>query len=121
VARTLILAGLVLALTASTAQTATSDGWEGNFRRCDITKASNDQEHDPWLSFEAEDLPKLEKWVAFLKVCDKFWQCVAERDGYVKPKGKRPKHCYVPRNIPDPFFGEKHEGTCDDQDTKCPL
>jgi hypothetical protein len=109
IALTTAIAMLVALGTASTAQTATSDGWIGNFRRCDITKASHDQEHDPWLSFEAEDLPKLEKWVAFLKVCDRFWQCVAERDGVVKSKGKRPAHCYIPRNIPDPFFGEKHD------------
>jgi hypothetical protein len=43
-------------------------------------------------------IKEMEAAIALLKMCDKFWTCVAERDGYVEPKGKKPKHCYLPKN-----------------------
>jgi hypothetical protein len=39
------------------------------------------------------------KAVEFLKLCDKFWTCVAERDSPLNWPGKK-KHCYYPRKIP---------------------
>jgi hypothetical protein len=39
------------------------------------------------------------KDLAFLKICAKFWACVAERDSPGNWPGKK-KHCYYPRKLP---------------------
>jgi hypothetical protein len=44
------------------------------------------------------DIGAARKAVAFLKMCDKFWTCVAERDSPGKWPGKK-KHCYIPRAL----------------------
>jgi hypothetical protein len=46
------------------------------------------------ISLQLDDLLELQKLLPYIKKCEAFWTCVAERDGDVKPKGKRPKHCY---------------------------
>jgi hypothetical protein len=46
------------------------------------------------IDLRLDDLLELQKLLPDIKKCEAFWTCVAERDGDVKPKGKRPKHCY---------------------------
>jgi hypothetical protein len=91
--------------------------WETNGRWCQIVKdfppprspgepLAGELPGDPQLSaskdgsvrvfIDNEEIRDLEKALHNLKICDKFWTCVAQRDGDEEPpKGKRrPKHCY---------------------------
>jgi len=73
--------------------------WKANFRRCEMDKwfyrnkdAYEFSEVGSLLvSIKPEDIPAIEKGIAILKKCSKFWTCVRERDA-----GKK-RHCYLPR------------------------
>jgi hypothetical protein len=58
----------------------------GNPRRADSTEV------------DLHDVLQLQKFVSFLRKCEKFKKCVEERDGYTKPTGEKPKHCYLPKD-----------------------
>jgi hypothetical protein len=47
------------------------------------------------VSIDAEEIADLEKAIHNLKICSKFYECIALRDGVkAPPKGqKRPQHC----------------------------
>jgi hypothetical protein len=95
--RFLLCTALLMAILPAAANA--DDKWEGNFRRCQIEKVL--PEGQRLAEVTTDDLPNLQKWIAFLKMCDRFWRCVAERDGYIEARGKRPKHCYQrDRDIP---------------------
>jgi hypothetical protein len=88
---------LVLLASADPAPAATA--WEANSRRCEIDKWFTrgedafefDAEGRVLVSIKPEDVPAIEKGIALLKHCSKFWTCVRERDA-----GRR-RHCYLPR------------------------
>jgi hypothetical protein len=91
-------------------QANATDDWEFDFRICHVSKTfSFDGDHTlghtlsmnvvtavdrAIVNLELKDVLALQKFIPDLKKCEAFYQCVTERDGYVKPKGKRPKHCY---------------------------
>jgi len=85
-----LLAALLLAAAAvTTAGPATaSTEWEANFRRCEMDKwFSRDvdayeftAEGKVLVSIKPEELPAIEKGIAILKKCNKFWTCVRERE-----------------------------------------
>jgi hypothetical protein len=68
----------LMVVTAAHAEDDNETNWEGNFRRCQIEK---------WIipgqglarqivEITPADLPNMQKWITFLKLCDKFWTCV---------------------------------------------
>ena len=91
----LLAAVLAVAPTAATAATE----WEANFRRCEIDKWFTrgedayefSAEGKVLVSIKPADVPAIERGIAILKRCNKFWTCVRERDA-----GKK-KRCYLPR------------------------
>jgi len=95
--RKLLLPAAVLALTLTPALAATE--WEANFRRCEMDKwfyrnvdaYEFTAEGSLLVSITPDDIPAIEKGLAVLKRCSKFWTCVAERN-----IGRR-KHCYLPK------------------------
>jgi hypothetical protein len=78
--------------------------WEANGRVCQIIKVFRANDENVWPSGENgtsvainfDEIADLEKAIHNLKICNKFWTCAAQRDGYQPPpKGvRRPKHCY---------------------------
>jgi hypothetical protein len=91
----LLAAALAVASTAALAATE----WEASFRRCEIDKWFTKGE-DAFeftgegrvlVSITPADVPAIEKGIAVLKKCNKFWACVREREA-----GKR-RHCYLPK------------------------
>ena len=91
----LLAAALAVASTAATAATE----WEASFRRCEIDKWFTrgedafefNAEGKLLVSIKPADVPAIERGIAVLKKCSKFWACVRKRDD-----GKK-KHCYLPR------------------------
>ena len=88
---------LVLLASADPAPAATA--WEANSRRCEIDKWFTrgedafdfDAEGRVLVVIKPEEIASLEREIALLKHCSKFWTCVRERDA-----GRR-RHCYLPR------------------------
>jgi hypothetical protein len=67
--------------------------WEASFRRCEIERVWVDGDYYP-LGFPdavivPKDIPAIERGLKTLKKCDKFWQCIEDREA-----GKV-KHCYA--------------------------
>jgi hypothetical protein len=97
----------VAALSVLGASAAHADEkWEGDFRKCELTKrfSKGDMitpgkffpiENEVIIAIGPDEISELEKGIALLKKCNKFWQCVADRG----LPGKA-KHCYLPRNLP---------------------
>jgi hypothetical protein len=90
----LLAAALALAPTAAPASTQ----WEANSRRCAIdrwfTKGEGAFEYDTGrvlVVISPEDIPALEKGIALLKHCDKFWSCVRKRSAGEKRRCRIPK------------------------------
>jgi hypothetical protein len=91
-----LIAGVaVLLMTTGTAHAEKK--WETDWHRCMLEKFVTEETELNVLKWTItpEDIPNIERELKELKRCDAFYTCVAERDGYVKPKGKRPKHCYA--------------------------
>jgi hypothetical protein len=117
----LLLAG-VAALLLSAGAAHAVEKWEESFRRCEVTKIfpRNIEAEEKLLKafgtnvdiFETpegsyvdvglngvsvtlhlDEVLALQKSIPLLKKCEKFWQCVEDRD-----KGKK-KHCYLPRDL----------------------
>jgi hypothetical protein len=92
-----LLLAAVVALAPNAALAA--EPWETNFRRCEIdkwfTKGEDAFEFDGegklLVSIKPADVPAIERGIAVLKKCNKFWACVRERDA-----GKK-RHCYLPK------------------------
>ena len=90
---------VALALAAIAGPAVAAEPWEANSRRCEIDKWFTrgedafefDAEGRVLVSIKPEDVPAIEKGIALLKHCSKFWTCVRERDA-----GRR-RHCYLPR------------------------
>jgi hypothetical protein len=68
--------------------------WKFDGHSCAIRKYVAGE--DNW-EIKPADIPDLKRHIKAFEACDKFYDCVARRDGYptVEPKGKRPKHCYA--------------------------
>jgi hypothetical protein len=84
-----------------------SDKWSYNDSYCTVEKmvdwgGGSQSGYLDWgedggkklMAMDLKDVIALQKFIPALKRCEAFQQCVAERDGYTKPKGKKPKHCY---------------------------
>jgi hypothetical protein len=87
------------------------DKWTANGHSCLIIKLFRPNDHNVFQTQEGtegtmvhiqpSEIPDLEKALHNLKLCNKFYDCVAKRD-YKRygttpdPKGA-PKHCYEPR------------------------
>jgi hypothetical protein len=85
--------------------------WTTNGHSCEIKKAFRPKDDNVFrteegtteISIQATEIADLEKALHNLKLCDKFYDCVAKRD-YKRygttpdPKGA-PKHCYEPRGL----------------------
>jgi hypothetical protein len=82
-----------------------NEKWTENDRYCVVEKLTapstpgSESGYLEWgeknlLLMDLKDVLELQKFIPELKRCEAFQQCVAERDGYTKPKGKKPKHCY---------------------------
>jgi hypothetical protein len=91
----LLLAG-ALAVVPTVTSAATE--WEANSRRCTLdrwyTKGEDAYEFDGdklLITITPKDIPAIEKGIALLRVCDKFWACIRERDA-----GKK-KRCHIPK------------------------
>jgi hypothetical protein len=90
---------VALALTAIAGPAVAATEWEANSRRCAIDKwFSRDvdayeftAEGKVLVVIEPKDIPALEKAIALLKACSRFWSCVDERDAGAK------KRCHIPR------------------------
>jgi hypothetical protein len=80
--------------------------WRPNWRHCIVTKdlRYGDTLFDPeifgtrdlWhgtISLDLEELLKVQKFIPLLRDCEKFSQCLSDRD-----EGKV-KHCYWPRSL----------------------
>jgi uncharacterized cupredoxin-like copper-binding protein len=92
-----LLAALLLATAVVSAQA--TETWEASFRKCDLGKtfAKDDtitayDGSTVFVTITPEDIPAIEKGIAVLKQCRKFWTCVSERNA-----GKM-KHCYMPKD-----------------------
>jgi hypothetical protein len=91
----LLAAILILTLTPALAATE----WEANSRRCAIDKwFSRDvdayeftAEGKVLVSIKPADIPAIERGIAILRHCDRFWRCVRERDA-----GKI-RRCRIPK------------------------
>jgi hypothetical protein len=82
------------------------ESWEFDFRKCHVQKRFPQGEYmtggtffptgenEVTITIDSDEISELEKAVTLLKKCDKFWNCVADRE-----KGKR-KHCYMPKDLP---------------------
>jgi hypothetical protein len=76
--------------------------WTTNPQNCQIMKhfRPGDNrlviERGTRIHIDVEEIADLEKAIHNLKICSKFYECVAQRDGIKPPpKGqKRPQHCY---------------------------
>jgi hypothetical protein len=69
--------------------------WEASFRKCDIGKTFAKDEtiaaydgSTVFVTITSADIKAIEKGIAILKKCSKFWACVGDREA-----GKV-KHCY---------------------------
>jgi hypothetical protein len=86
---TVVFCGLMGGATAG--PTAAEDNkWEADCRRGYITKTFSDHDSSmkifhsddgTTIRIEPEEFIDIENALHNLKLCDKFWQCVAERDG----------------------------------------
>ena len=93
--KTLLASAAALFLAAGTAHAEEENmpnGWWLNGHSCQIQKFVEGEDTGV---ITPKDIPDIERELKALKACDRFYQCVAERDGYIKPRGKRPKHCYA--------------------------
>jgi hypothetical protein len=118
--RALLLTGVAaLFLATGTAHAGYygNEKWTFNGRYCLVEKLTapgpgNESGYLEWgeknlLLMSLGDVLELQKSIRALKQCEAFHQCVAERDGYIKPKGKKPKHCYTnDRRWRDYFAGD---------------
>jgi hypothetical protein len=96
--RFLLCTALLMAvLSAANAKEEDDNKWRGDFRKCKIHKTFS-PEDGLFATITPDDLPNMQKWIIFLKQCDKFWTCVRNRDDNTISRGKRPKHCYAPRD-----------------------
>jgi len=94
-----LLAVFLLTLAATPASAATD--WEASFRRCEMDKwfyRNQDAyeftaEGSLLISITPADVPAIERGLAVLKQCDKFWTCVRERNAGAK------KHCRMPKEL----------------------
>jgi hypothetical protein len=107
-----LLTGVAALLMATSAAHA-DEKWEGDFRKCQLTKRYLEgngiskplegiTSGKVWIDGDRaivaigpDEISDLEKGIALLKKCNKFWQCVADRG----LPGKA-KHCYPPRKLP---------------------
>jgi hypothetical protein len=95
--RKFLLLAAALTLVPTAARTATE--WEANSRRCEIdrwyTKGEDafdfNAEGRVLVTIKPAEIAALEREIALIKHCAKFWSCVRERDA-----GRR-KHCYLPK------------------------
>jgi hypothetical protein len=95
--KSLLLAAVVVALAPTAAPAATE--WQASFRRCAVDKwfTKNEDafeftaEGRVLVSITPADVVAVEKGIAVLKKCNKFWACVRERDA------GRKRHCYLPK------------------------
>ena len=78
--------------------TVAAESWEACFRKCDIGKSFARNEvivaedgSAVFVTITPKDILAIERGIAVLKKCRKFWACVNDRYA-----GKR-KHCYLPR------------------------
>ena len=78
--------------------------WVTNGHSCQIIKVFHPGDSNIYrdedvttVYIQPSEISDLEKAIHNLKLCDKFYDCVAKRDGYVKSDGHRPEHCYEPR------------------------
>src|SRR5262252_4496263 len=81
-----------------------NEKWTYNGRYCVVEKLTAPSSGDEsgyleWgeknlLLMDLKDVLELQKFIPELKRCEAFQQFVAARDGYTKPKGEKPKHCY---------------------------
>jgi hypothetical protein len=93
------LACATSAVSATPGDTADDDDkWEGDFRKCQIQKPVPAGEI--WMTITPDELPNMQKWITFLKVCDKFWTCVRKREEE-RERGKKPRRCNVRDRIPE--------------------
>src|SRR5262249_35389210 len=72
--------------------------WEASFRKCDIGKQFRKDETITtiegdlvFVTITPADIPAIERGIAILKKCNKFWTCVRERNA-----GKK-RRCRLPR------------------------
>jgi hypothetical protein len=107
---------IVLALLLMTTSAGADDkGWKYDFRKCWVTNDIRAEHYKPGvplegvleqgsvslsidgnsarIEIESGEIGNLEKIVTLLKICDKFWTCVRNRD-----EGKV-KHCYIPKDL----------------------
>jgi hypothetical protein len=102
-------------LLMTTSAGADDEGWKYDFRKCWVTNNIRAEHYKPGVPLEgvleegsvtldidgntariaidSGEIGNLEKIVTLLKICDKFWTCVRNRD-----EGKV-KHCYVPKDL----------------------
>jgi len=87
---------IALIVTILSARAATT--WEANSRRCEIdkwyTKGEDAFEFDTGrvlVSIKPEEIAALEREIAVIKHCSKFWSCVRERDAGKKRVCRLPK------------------------------
>jgi hypothetical protein len=107
------MAALLLLATAPVV--ADDEGWKYDFRKCWVRKHIQAEHYKPGVPLEgvleqgsvtldingnnariaidSGEIDNLEKIVILLKICDKFWTCVRNRE-----EGKV-KHCYNPRDL----------------------
>ena len=89
-----------MALLLTTCTVNAAEEWTSNFRRCDVTRFVAKEEMDNYADgsgslvfITPDDISALERGLAVLKQCKKFWECVNRRDaGLVK-------HCYLPKRV----------------------
>jgi hypothetical protein len=90
---------VALALVATVAPAPAAEPWEANSRRCEIdkwfTKGEDAFEFNAegklLVSIKPADVPAIERGIAILKTCARFWSCVRARDAGAK------KRCRIPR------------------------
>jgi hypothetical protein len=101
----LLLIGTAVLLMATPASAGYfgNEKWTHNGRYCLVKLTApgpgNESGYLEWgeknlLLMSLKDVLELQQFIPELKRCEAFYQCVAERDGYTEPKGKKPKHCY---------------------------
>jgi hypothetical protein len=95
----LLLAGVAVLSVLGASAAHADEKWKADFRKCWIAKQYSKNDTDLYglssigngdflVTIGPEEIPELEKALAILKKCNKFWQCVQDRDA-----GKV-KHCY---------------------------
>jgi len=96
--RKFLAVALVLVATVATPAPAATE-WKASFRRCEIDKwfyrnvdaYEFTAEGSLLVSIKPADIGAIERGLAVLKKCSKFWTCVRERNAGAK------KVCRIPR------------------------